>query len=211
MKFHINPTTGDAGKCSATQGKCPFGGESEHYTSAEAARSAYESKQGEAKTLESARNDLELYGENAAVFQTWGKIHSDFKTNTDGKRKVLANGAGLGTVLTPWHGPKVLEQLKNSNTVAAPVIEPTANMGGWSMTAEQLELENVAKGERYYDKFGSAYEVASVGKDETGVETVAKMRVLDENGVPIGSEKAAGIVVSSKRNSPTKFFKLESK
>lgn len=41
-KFHINPETGDAGSCKATQGKCPFGGESEHYPSADEARAAYE-------------------------------------------------------------------------------------------------------------------------------------------------------------------------
>jgi hypothetical protein len=40
-KFHIN-ASGEAGKCSATQGKCPFGGESQHYDSAEVARVAFE-------------------------------------------------------------------------------------------------------------------------------------------------------------------------
>jgi hypothetical protein len=40
-KFHINGK-GEAGKCSATKGGCPFGGESEHFTSPEAAREAYE-------------------------------------------------------------------------------------------------------------------------------------------------------------------------
>jgi hypothetical protein len=41
MKFHIN-SNGEAGRCSATKGGCPFGGESEHFTSAEAAREHYE-------------------------------------------------------------------------------------------------------------------------------------------------------------------------
>lgn len=43
-KFHIN-TAGEAGQCRAENGKCPFGGESDHFTSADAAREAYESKQ----------------------------------------------------------------------------------------------------------------------------------------------------------------------
>jgi hypothetical protein len=41
-KFHINPATGEVGKCSSTKGKCPFGTAEEHYTSQEAASAAYE-------------------------------------------------------------------------------------------------------------------------------------------------------------------------
>lgn len=41
-KFHVNPETGNAGACSATAGRCPFGGEAEHYSTAEDARKAYE-------------------------------------------------------------------------------------------------------------------------------------------------------------------------
>lgn len=42
-KFHIN-SQGEPGKCSAEKGGCPFGSESEHHASPEAARSAYEEK-----------------------------------------------------------------------------------------------------------------------------------------------------------------------
>lgn len=40
--FHVNPATGDAGRCRATQGKCPFGSTEEHYTTIEGARDSYE-------------------------------------------------------------------------------------------------------------------------------------------------------------------------
>lgn len=43
-KYHVN-SKGEAGACSATNGRCPFGGESEHFTSAEAAREFYEKNQ----------------------------------------------------------------------------------------------------------------------------------------------------------------------
>lgn len=43
-KFHINGK-GEAGKCSAQNGKCPFGGEAEHFTSLEAARKHFEQEQ----------------------------------------------------------------------------------------------------------------------------------------------------------------------
>lgn len=42
--YHINPETGDPGKCSAGQGHCPFGNDDTHYTSAESAREAFEIK-----------------------------------------------------------------------------------------------------------------------------------------------------------------------
>lgn len=44
-KFHVNPTTGKAGACSARV-QCPFGGEAEHYASEAEARAAYEATQG---------------------------------------------------------------------------------------------------------------------------------------------------------------------
>lgn len=41
-KFHVNPETGDAGPCKATQDRCPFGTAEVHFSSIAAARSAYE-------------------------------------------------------------------------------------------------------------------------------------------------------------------------
>lgn len=40
-KYHIN-SKGEASKCSATQGKCPFANDSDHYESAAEARTAFE-------------------------------------------------------------------------------------------------------------------------------------------------------------------------
>jgi hypothetical protein len=40
-KFHLNDK-GEAGQCKATQGSCPFGGDAQHYSSTEKARTAYE-------------------------------------------------------------------------------------------------------------------------------------------------------------------------
>jgi hypothetical protein len=43
-KFHVN-SKGEAGRCSAQSGGCPFGGESEHYSNPENAQKAYENLQ----------------------------------------------------------------------------------------------------------------------------------------------------------------------
>lgn len=45
-KFHINGN-GEAGACRAEKGGCPFGSESEHFTTPEAAREAYEARMNE--------------------------------------------------------------------------------------------------------------------------------------------------------------------
>jgi len=200
-KFHIN-SAGEAGQCKAVNGNCPFGGESDHFTSAEAAREAFEAKQEsfatpakrdnayvtaalkehrstftpkagagerealfeylddqlveahpeaspakladlrgkllvqlghpknygdddnpswawptardrEAAVLEVAAEARKVHGDDSALFRQWGKIHSDFKTvDARGRKLVMVNARGQGTVLVPWYGPKVLESLK---------------------------------------------------------------------------------------------------
>lgn len=142
-KFHINEK-GDAGECSATKGKCPFGNEAHHFTSAEAARVFYEKAQEKeaakaarlaqlatrsdelARTVAAARKDLEAYGKTSNIFTQWSKIHADFKTNTNGKKMVLVNGGGMGTVLTPWYGPKILEALENEDSI--PTFDETPGL-----------------------------------------------------------------------------------
>lgn len=209
MKFHINKATGNVGKCSAVKGQCPFGPDSDHFTSADAARSSYESLQSDSAVLDSARKDLEQFGEKSSVFNLWSKIHSDFKSRTDGKRTVLVNGGTAGTILTPWHGPKILQQLQvEAASADAFQIEPTSNMAGWTMTTSLLDLKKVKSGERYYDKFGSAFEVATVRQGTDSETPKVTMRVLDDNGVPIGELDHAGIIVGANRNSPSEFYKL---
>ena len=52
-RYHINPTTGNPGKCIARDGKCPYGTDLEHFDSIEAAREAFE--QGTQSFSESLR------------------------------------------------------------------------------------------------------------------------------------------------------------
>lgn len=51
--YHIDPETGNPGPCSAKAGNCPFGADDSHFTSADAAREAYElqSEAAKAKAL----------------------------------------------------------------------------------------------------------------------------------------------------------------
>ena len=151
--------------------------------------------------LDAAGESLAEFGADSNVFRTWSKIHADFKSNSNGKKTVLVNGGGRGTILVPWHGPKVLDRLKEIE--ADDKQEPTAPMAGWTMTENTLDLNVVRVGERYYDKEGSAYIVEAVARN-----SYAEMNPLDESGNPLGTPGRGVIKVSSDRNSPDKFKKL---
>ncbi len=66
-KYHINAETGDVGPCRAEKGNCPFGGENEHYNTAEGARSAYE----KAKLKMELRRDQKLSMATRITRSTW--------------------------------------------------------------------------------------------------------------------------------------------
>ena len=55
-KFHINGN-GEAGQCRAQAGGCPFGGEAEHFTTAEAARESFEARMGDEAHASTSKND----------------------------------------------------------------------------------------------------------------------------------------------------------
>lgn len=57
-KFHINKE-GNAGRCSATAGKCPFGGAEEHYKTIEDARRAVENQYMEKDQMSANKNTKE--------------------------------------------------------------------------------------------------------------------------------------------------------
>lgn len=53
------------------------------------------------------RENIERFGALSNVFKTWGKVHADFKTESQGRRSVLALDTLTGaTVLTGWIGPR---------------------------------------------------------------------------------------------------------
>lgn len=80
-KFHIN-SKGIASPCRATKGKCPFGGENEHYSSKEEAQSAAE------------RNNEKEYGlisnvesQDSSTFEGRNSILKGIKNSDERERK----------------------------------------------------------------------------------------------------------------------------
>lgn len=58
-KFHINPETGNPNKCVAKPGNCRFGEDTNHYTSKDEARTAYESSMSGSTLKKSTAAELE--------------------------------------------------------------------------------------------------------------------------------------------------------
>lgn len=69
--FHINPETGEPGKCSAAEGNCPFKDVSEHFESAAEARESYE------KEMESEEKYEELKGLSKDLINTTLKLRAE--------------------------------------------------------------------------------------------------------------------------------------
>lgn len=70
VKYHLNPTTGEPGKCSAAKGKCPFGSEASHFSSVSDARSAFESQQSSAILEPSSKKSEAVSFRDRRLWQT---------------------------------------------------------------------------------------------------------------------------------------------
>lgn len=69
-KYHISPETGNPNQCTAKPGNCRYGADTEHHSSKEAARDAYEKAQSEATVSTVAR-----------ASKTFKEKISDFRKN----------------------------------------------------------------------------------------------------------------------------------
>jgi hypothetical protein len=109
--YHVNTTTGNAGPCSATSGKCPFGGPNVHYASPEAARTAFEGSQAAALLPPAARKASPAPGNAATTLSPYSKlieeqgieevyIHPQGKVvlvDSSDRMKVFKNGSPAST------------------------------------------------------------------------------------------------------------------
>ena len=106
-KFHVNGK-GEAGKCSAEKGGCPFGGESEHYTSAQAARTAYENDMGTDQLLTKISSESEK-----SQTVNWSYEGNDFSSvplTADEAKARVAELASEGIVAKIQHTKKITPQ-----------------------------------------------------------------------------------------------------
>ena len=92
-KFHINAETGNVGSCKAEKGKCPFGGDENHFPSKEEARSAFEAS---VKVSESSPKKMRSDG-FIQVVDKWGNVrwyNTDRQLHRDGDLPAFESPSG---------------------------------------------------------------------------------------------------------------------
>ncbi len=135
--FHINTETGNAGKCSATQGKCPFGSADNHFSSEEAARAAFEANHS---TFAQSEKDL------STMLPEWhGKITSALE------RKIAKKWAEDSLFLAGVKSGTIETKFENIEEFLSPPIYAIRDRGTWFVPLSEVTGE---PDEMFAKKFG---------------------------------------------------------
>ncbi len=181
-KYHINPSTGDAGTCSAQKGNCPFGGDEVHFTSAEAAREASE------EIL--AKN----FGGGALVKRSLQELNSLAKDTADNEviANIIANGSER-TLNNLAQNPNLSDaQAKEAlDKATTPRVRAMLMMRGKgsdfsSMTPadyEEIVFQQAKKG--FSSQLARGYVLNPHVTDEAFKEVMASSRIKDRDKSPI--------------------------
>lgn len=103
-QFHINPETGQVGKCFAKLGPCPFGEATDHFSSAEEGRAAYEASQREELFSATVRKKPPAYGRVQVSAERLQELQQEgFSFSPEGT--VTYAGTSWGTDITVTSGP----------------------------------------------------------------------------------------------------------
>lgn len=139
--FHLNPT-GNPGKCQATQGKCPYGSQDEHFSSAYEARRNFESKQSSFTALSpvskqnSTKIDLDdstFNNDDHALDYTPDQVSQKYEADIHGRTFPLLQK------MNPGEPGLVLERLFGKE----PDSDPTADLG--SVELKTLRASSIAR------------------------------------------------------------------
>jgi len=134
-KFHIN-AAGEAGPCKAENGGCPFGGEADHYATAEEARDAYEAK-------------------NASGVLTRLRTNRFFKrAMVVGSMTVAAVSlAGCSSISVGYTDTASPTPSSSASEEATPTAEPTSSSTAGAEARQKLD-EAYGKGKDWVEKNG---------------------------------------------------------
>lgn len=126
-KFHINPSTGDAGACRARAGRCPFGSEDLHFSSLEAARNAYETVMESEEFSALSRRKVGDWPDLERVRASVNSEHSVY-VNSDGSLAVHR------VSMIDVYDPKGKKLTGDARTAAVGAIQ--SNASGWTVIKE---------------------------------------------------------------------------
>lgn len=97
-KYHINPKTGNPGRCSAVH-QCPFGGESDHYGSESEARQAYEGSMSQGGATSSLKKSIVPTPE-----QDWDNKFEAITVEAELRRKETLRAGATAELMTKYYG-----------------------------------------------------------------------------------------------------------
>jgi len=132
LLYHVN-NSGEAGACKAAKGKCPFGSADEHFTSAEAARVAYESSQ-------------ETFGSNGKKAQATSNSFGETFPAWEGKlpghveRKILAKLQNELDFMAKVDSGEIETRYASVNNFLSPPIHAIRDRGE-SFENDELEID----------------------------------------------------------------------
>lgn len=128
--FHVNPNTGEAGKCEAHNGKCPFGKVEEHFTSAEAARENYEEKMAE-KSLPTVTKSTTSKTDGRSTRNDWADLEI-YRSKIGKYDEVFVHPQGKIAIIHDARGMEVFKDGKRAKTSGTP-NDLRAGRGAWKM------------------------------------------------------------------------------
>lgn len=122
--FHVNPQTGEAGKCNAKNGKCPFGGMNVHFTTPEAARAAFEGSMAGEELITMKKDGRSVRGNWADL-----ELYRDAISNSE---EVYVHPQGKIAIVS---SQGVMRVFKNGNkaTTSGTADDLRAGRGSWTL------------------------------------------------------------------------------
>ena len=133
-KYHVNPTTGVPGECSATSGRCPFGGAEAHGATPHEAVENFEASYStlpQGKTKDQPARDLG--GEIQAINEELKELEDEIKI----KKKAISHAEGLLENLADFHYHTLEDRQKAQDTMEWIISHCDARM---------KEIESESKG-----------------------------------------------------------------
>lgn len=221
-KFHINGK-GEPGKCSAAQGNCPFGSDEEHFTSAEAARDAYELQMSDEANGVIKKDKLpklnELYKNspraNIGISKTYGllngiqeDIDAGLISDSRARGRIAAVVKTLERDEEIFHSDPATEKGPNAKANRLEFIEKLRGLSGGTEATEPLKAT-----QEWGDVYATVSKYSHSAELDKDRRNIARMLADNLNGQPFvyqgASNKRALELATKLRDSFAKARKPE--
>jgi len=160
VRYHLNPISGQANRCGASLGRCPFGPEEEHYFTGKEARTAYELQRESfskiSRPLKPVQLALKLELPAKAPHPPWLKAHGEVQRNLWGSspEPLGSISSPAGNLLALWeeHSTTAADAFRQESGTVAHRITLNHEEHGEELGALSL---NYVTAESQGDRFGN--------------------------------------------------------